>query len=130
MIILNRISLYKSPLHFMKSIYSGAEKLIQHLHKNNIPIAVATGSDKQGYDLKTSSHTELFKLFSHIVLSSEDPDVKHGKPAPDCFNVASDRFSSKPQTPQQVSLILKSTHSTYFAQGNKGLNQSKFPLSN
>ncbi|CAH1781760.1 unnamed protein product, partial [Owenia fusiformis] len=74
----------------------GAETLIRHLSQHNIPIAIATGSNKFNYELKTRNHQELFELFHHVVLSSSDPDVIHGKPAPDCFLVAAQRFDEKP----------------------------------
>lgn len=74
----------------------GAEKLVQHLHKRNIPICIATGSNKASYEMKTCKHTELFSLFHHAVFSSDDKDVKHGKPAPDCFLVAARRFPDNP----------------------------------
>ncbi|XP_069105038.1 pseudouridine-5'-phosphatase-like isoform X2 [Argopecten irradians] len=74
----------------------GAEKLIKHLHKHKVPIAVATGSSKRSIGLKTTRHQELFSLFLHFVYSSDDPEVKHGKPAPDCFLIASSRFSDSP----------------------------------
>ena len=46
----------------------------------------------------------LFYYFQHEVFSSEDPDVKHGKPAPDCFLVAASRFPNPP-TLQHVSKL-------------------------
>lgn len=79
----------------------GAEKLIKHLHKHKIPIAVATGSDTHSYGLKRQSHSELFDLFHHEVLASSDPEVHHGKPAPDVFLVAANRFEKTPENKKQ-----------------------------
>ena len=87
----------------LSKFVSGAEKLVRHLHSNKVPIAIATGSHKEEFILKTQNHMDVFGLFSHSVLSSEDPDVKNGKPAPDCFLVAAERFSDKPQ-PDKVRL--------------------------
>lgn len=74
----------------------GAERLVKHLHKNGVPIATATGSHTQSFELKTSGHKDLFSLFHHCVLSGDDPECKHGKPAPDCFLLAAQRFLDNP----------------------------------
>jgi len=80
----------------------GAEKLIRHLSKHKIPIAIATSSKKTNFERKTRDHTEIFKAFHHIVLGSDDADVKNGKPAPDIYQVAARRFSNPPEDPKKV----------------------------
>ncbi|XP_043481562.1 pseudouridine-5'-phosphatase isoform X2 [Leptopilina heterotoma] len=74
----------------------GAVRLLQHLKENNIPIALATSSSKDSFELKTKKLMDVFNLFHHRVLGGSDPDVKKGKPNPDIFLVAADRFPDKP----------------------------------
>lgn len=74
----------------------GVERLLHHLVSHKIPIALATSSSKEMYDLKTVKHTKLFELFDHKVYGSSDEEVIHGKPAPDIFIVAARRFSDNP----------------------------------
>ncbi|CAL4997790.1 unnamed protein product [Urochloa decumbens] len=62
----------------------GVVCLIHHLHANGIPLAVATGTHKHHFALKTQNHQEIFSLMHHIV-TGDDPDVKGGKPSPDIF---------------------------------------------
>lgn len=78
------------------ALMPGAERLIKHLHKNNVPIALATSSGKKSAEIKMNNHPELFHLFNHKVMGSTDPDVLHGKPAPDIFLIAAQRFPDQP----------------------------------
>jgi pseudouridine-5'-monophosphatase len=66
---------------------TGAKELTAYFHKNNIPMAVATSSVKEAVKLKLQQHQEWFKVFSYLI-SGDDEQVKHGKPAPDIFLAA------------------------------------------
>lgn len=91
------------------SLLPGIERLVHHLKKHNIPMAVATGSRKRNYFLKTSG-VQVRSVFQHFDLDKnvvtgdplpEDPDFPgrvangqrgirkgRGKPHPDIFLVA------------------------------------------
>lgn len=67
---------------------TGASRLVQHLHKHNIPICVATGSKRKNYDIKTASHPDLFGPFADRVICGDDTRLTRGKPHPDIFLLA------------------------------------------
>jgi pseudouridine 5'-phosphatase len=73
----------------------GAVKLTQHLHRAGIPQAVATSSDRHHFDLKITKHQEWFRIFECLVMG-DDPEIKHGKPAPDIFLLAAKRMKADP----------------------------------
>lgn len=78
----------------------GVKRLIQHLHKNNVPIAVATSSSADSVEIKTRRHQEMFKLFQNVTKGTE---VKEGKPAPDIFLLAASRLEMKTE-PHEVNI--------------------------
>ena len=84
----------------------GADKLVRHLHKHKVPIAVVTGSTQQSFELKSVNHKEFFSLFQHLVLSGDDPEVKHGKPAPDAFLIGAERFKDNVKPEQVIGFVL------------------------
>ncbi|KAK2463668.1 hypothetical protein APHAL10511_004419 [Amanita phalloides] len=70
------------------SVLPGARKLIRHLKAHNIPIAVATGSRRRAYGLKTKNLQELFSSFEGKVVCGDDQQYNmRGKPNPDVFLV-------------------------------------------
>ncbi|KAH9895129.1 HAD-like protein [Cubamyces lactineus] len=72
----------------------GALKLVQHLHRHRVPIALATGSQRRNFELKSSHLGALFDCFEGRVVCADDGLVRpgRGKPNPDIFLVAAERF--------------------------------------
>ncbi|CAL8990640.1 unnamed protein product, partial [Prunus brigantina] len=97
----------------------GASRLIRHLHEKGIPFALATGSHKRHFELKTQRHGELFSLMHHVVLG-DDPEVKQGKPSPDIFLAAAKRFEGAPIDPKKI-LVFEDAPAGVLAAKNAGM---------
>ena len=81
----------------------GAIELVQHFHRNGIPIAIATGSHQHAYDVKMSTKPELVRCLSHAICS-DNPLVKNGKPSPDIYLITASKFIPPPETMDKVCL--------------------------
>lgn len=66
----------------------GAQKLVIHLAKHNIPICIATGSKTPNYKIKSAANPDLFRPFAGRVICGDDPRLVRGKPHPDIFLLA------------------------------------------
>ncbi|KAJ3800247.1 HAD-like domain-containing protein [Lentinula aff. detonsa] len=67
----------------------GVRKLVLHLRKHDIPIAVATGSRRRNYEMKTGHLGEVFACFEGKVICGDDPRPgMRGKPNPEIFLIA------------------------------------------
>ena len=87
--------------------------MLRHLHSKGVPIALATSSSRENFELKTRQHAEVFSLFSHIVTGSSDPDVKRGKPAPDIFLTCASRFPTSVEPHQAIQSIILTPTDNY-----------------
>ncbi|KAJ2065622.1 Pseudouridine-5'-phosphatase [Coemansia sp. S146] len=95
---------YNNQANELKQVYfrrselmPGVERLLRHLAKHSIPIAVATSSSKAMFGIKSERHGSVFDLFAGKITCGDDPDVKHAKPAPDIFQIAMKRLDSRLQ---------------------------------
>ncbi|CAG8778576.1 11631_t:CDS:2, partial [Gigaspora rosea] len=68
-------------------------RLVKHLKKHQIPIAIATSSFRKFVNVKTSVNGELFKMFDNVTCGD---DVKNLKPAPDLFLAAREAIGNPP----------------------------------
>ncbi|KAG6911159.1 hypothetical protein DXG01_003899 [Tephrocybe rancida] len=74
----------------------GVRKLVLHLKAHGIPIAVATGSKRRNFELKTGHLNEVFDCFEGKIVCGDDAQYgMRGKPFPDIFLVAAREMLGK-----------------------------------
>lgn len=78
----------------------GALRLLLHLHKHQIPMAIATSSNKRHYEMKTTKHKSLFgQVFDFVITGDE---VSQSKPHPEIFQTAAQHFQHLTQDPKEI----------------------------
>ncbi|XP_020259928.1 bifunctional riboflavin kinase/FMN phosphatase [Asparagus officinalis] len=71
----------------------GANRLINHLRSNGVPMALASNSPKSNIEAKISYHHDWKESFSAIIGGDE---VQNGKPSPEIFLEAAKRMKTDP----------------------------------
>ncbi|VDN10866.1 unnamed protein product [Dibothriocephalus latus] len=84
------------------TLLPGAAALFEYFHSHGLPMAVASGSVSWEIEAKMFNNKEVWSKLHHIVSSGDDPEVKHGKPAPDIFLVALRRFDDPSAEPSNT----------------------------
>ncbi|KAJ2776381.1 Pseudouridine-5'-phosphatase [Coemansia interrupta] len=98
----------------------GAERLIRHLAEHSVPIAVATGSSKAMFTLKTENHSSVFELFAGHITCGDDAEVKNSKPSPDIFLTAMKRLDGSLR-PEEC-LVFEDAENGIAAANNAGMS--------
>ncbi|XP_054167455.1 pseudouridine-5'-phosphatase-like [Oppia nitens] len=88
------------------SLIPGVDRLIQHLYRHNIPMAIATNSPQSVIKILSKKFENFFdKYFTHYVCASDDPEVKAIKPDPQVYSVCMNRFVNRPESEANVLII-------------------------
>lgn len=75
---------------------AGAREFVATLAQRGVPMAVATSSHRDQYDVKVSGHP-WFGAFAAVVCG-DDPELARLKPAPDIFLLAAARLQADPRS--------------------------------
>lgn len=97
----------------------GAQELIHYLHKNNVPIALCTSSNKTKFHEKTD-HLQGFDCFD-VIITGDDPRIPkgRGKPCPDIYQLGLNELNAK------FNSDIKPEDCLVFEDGIPGVNAGK-----
>ena len=73
----------------------GARDFVLRLRERAVPLAVATSSDREQFEIKTARH-DWFSAFQ-VIVCGNDPEVRRVKPFPDIFLTAAARLGAVPR---------------------------------
>lgn len=140
-IIINHFKLNITPEYFMKTrighlnnllssspLVPGIEQIIRRVDSMHLPMAVATSSHRDAYNVKISKHKELFKLFGDNIVCGNE--IERGKPFPDVFLAALNKINEDEKKKNPNFIPLKPENVLVFedaAFGVKAATDGGFP---
>ncbi|KAK8897285.1 Pseudouridine-5'-phosphatase [Tritrichomonas musculus] len=102
-IVINEYHLDETPMHYAKrfedtlqkllcntKLMPGVFELLHELKRLNIKMCIATAASSSSFEKKISNHHDLMEMMDHYITGDL---VKHGKPAPDIFLMALDKWN-------------------------------------
>ncbi|XP_054157277.1 pseudouridine-5'-phosphatase-like [Oppia nitens] len=90
------------------ALIPGVDRLVGHLRRHGIPMAVATGNSSRHMAKVAARFGDYFHRgvnFDHLVCGWDDPDVIRKKPEPDVYYVCAKRFQTQPQSLDNVLIV-------------------------
>ena len=77
----------------------GAIEIVNRLHAENMPLAVATSSTSEALKAKTQKYQEVYRKFS-VILPADHPNMmgRRSKPAPDLLEEAAKMLNADPKS--------------------------------
>ncbi|CAG2109113.1 unnamed protein product [Medioppia subpectinata] len=90
------------------TLIPGVERLVKHLHRHGIQMAIATGTSSR---LLAASRVQMKPFlddglyFSHGVSAYDDPEVVLKKPDPQVYHICVNRFKTPPKSNANVLVV-------------------------
>ncbi|MBN2382360.1 HAD-IA family hydrolase [bacterium] len=75
----------------------GVDALVRYLAERGVPQAIATSCPRASFELKMTLHQDLLPYFQ-VIVTGDDPELEHGKPAPDIYLLAARRLRACPSS--------------------------------
>jgi len=87
-------SLYEMEKQMSFSYIEGVREFISSLHEKDIKVCLVTSSDAIKMQTVIEKCPEIKNYFPNMVIAT---DVRHAKPAPDCYSLAAKKCRVEPQ---------------------------------
>ncbi|CAG2112193.1 unnamed protein product, partial [Medioppia subpectinata] len=90
------------------TLIPGVERLVKHLHRHGIHMAIATANKGRALmdsRLKMKPFLDDGLYFSHSVAGYDDPEVMFNKPDPQVYHICVKRFTTPPKSNANVLVV-------------------------